>query len=141
MIVASAIDEALVGAALVTRSGRVVARAGAIDEDEAAPLVAVVMYRLKRDDLAARLFAGEVLTLALDGRDVALAVARRQLFVVAVLAAATPDAVESLRSRVAAALAEADTPIPSSGGAGGSGSGPAELPLVEYGVTVPRAKA
>jgi hypothetical protein len=50
----------------------------------------------------------------------------------------------ALRDRVAAALDDDDDPAPpwtGGAGAGGSGSGPAQLPVVEYGVTVPRAKA
>jgi hypothetical protein len=146
----SAIEDGLVAAALVDRKGNVIARAGAIEEEEAMPLAALVMYRLKSDDLAPRLFAGQVLSIALDGRDVAVAVAKRQLFVVAVLAADTPAVLDlvaqrivgELRDRVSEMLQDmgaehGDLP-PWGGGPGGSGSGPAELPLIEFGITVPR---
>ena len=144
-----AVDDGLVAAALVDRNGNLVARAGAIEEDEAMPLAALVMYRLKSDDLAPRLFAGQVLSLALDGRNVAVAVAKRQLFVVAVLAPATPTVINlvadhlvgQLRDRVAGMLQDLSAdlgPPPWSGGPGGSGSGPAELPLIEFGITVGR---
>jgi hypothetical protein len=136
-----AIRDGLGGVALVARNGNVVALAGSIDEDEAMPLAALVMHRLEAPDLAARLFAGELLTLALDERDVAVAVAKRQLFVVAVVASSTPDTlrcVRELHASVERMLADAMVaPLPG-GGSGSSGSGPAELPLS---VGRPRGKA
>jgi hypothetical protein len=69
------------------------------------PLAALVMYRLKGDDLAPRLFAGEIVSITLDDRHVAVGIAKRQLFVVAVLAASTPaqlELVADLRNLVAA---------------------------------------
>ena len=66
---------AKVAVPFTARLQRAVTHAGAIDPDAAMPLAALVMYRLKSDDLAARLFAGEILTLALDDRDVAVGVA------------------------------------------------------------------
>jgi hypothetical protein len=138
-----AIREGLDGAALVARNGSVVGLAGSIDEDEAMPLAALVMHRLEAPDLAARLFAGEILTLALDERDVAVGVAKRQLFVVAVVAASTPDTlrcVRALQASVERMLADAMVaPLPG-GSSSNSGSGPAELPV---GITIgrPRGKA
>src|SRR5689334_4185185 len=110
------------------------------------PLVAFVMYRLKSADLAARLFDGEILALSLDNRDVAVGVAKRQLFVVAVLGATTPatlERVRDLREEVERTLAHASggdmAPLGSSG-TGGGGAGPAELPVVELGVSVRRER-
>lgn len=144
-VLASAVADGLIAAALVDRDGRAVGLAGAITEAEAMPLAALVMYRLKGPDLSARLFAGEILCLELDDRHVAVAVAKRQLFVVAILAAATPAQVElvrELRDQVTGMLhdqtAAASGLPPWSGGSGGSGSGPAELPLIELGITVSR---
>jgi hypothetical protein len=108
------------------------------------PLAALVMYRMKSEDLAQRLFDGEVLSLALEERHVVLGVAKRQLFVVAVVADATPQAIHvarQLRETVAKLLQHTSDPMmppPSTGG--DSGSGPAELPLVEYGITVGRER-
>jgi hypothetical protein len=137
-----ALGAGLAGAALVDRDGNTVATAGEIAEEEAMPLVALVMYRLNSDDLAERMFAGEIVSLDLDGREVAVGVAKRQLFVVAVLAAATPIArarLPELRARVEGLLQDPgeDTLPARWPGAGTSGSGPAELPL---GITA-RAKA
>ena len=146
-VLTRAIEGGLVAAALVDRHGTTIALAGAIAEEEAMPLAALVMYRLKADDLASRLFAGEVISLTLDDRDIAIAIAKRQLFVVAVLPTPTPaihDLVRELRDSVAKMLADDDTlapPPPSRrGGTGGSGSEPAELPLTELGITVRRER-
>jgi hypothetical protein len=141
-----AVEDGLIAAALVDRDGKTIGLAGAITEEEAMPLAALAMfmYRLKRDDLAPRLFAGEILSITLDDRDVAVGIAKRQLFVVAVLAASTEaqlELVADLRDLVASRLCEEDSATaPRSGSAGGSGSGPAELPLIEYGITVRRER-
>ena len=68
------------------------------------------MYRCKSDDLKERLFSGEVLAVAIDERDVAVCVAKRRLFVVAELEAATP----ALLERVAdfAEHVDDDAPMP-----------------------------
>jgi hypothetical protein len=80
-MLARSIGDGVNGAALVDRNGNAVAIAGSIAEEEAMPLAALVMYRLKSGDLASRMFAGEILSLALDDRDVAVGVAKRQLCV------------------------------------------------------------
>ena len=139
-----AVEQGLAGAALVDRDGHVVARAGSIDQDEAMPLAALVMYRLKSHDLSTRMFSGEILTLSLDARNISVAVAKRQLFLVAVLGDSTPpELLAELRNEVEALLASdrddmTEAPPWSRGGGGSSGSGPAELPLIELGVTVGR---
>ena len=143
---AAAVEKDLVAAALVDRDGNTVDLAGAITEEEAMPLAALVMYRLKSDNLAARLFAGEILSIALDDREVAVGIAKRQLFVVAVLVAptrATLALVADLRDDVETKLPardQLDAPPPWTGGGGSSGSGPAELPLIEFGISVRRER-
>ncbi len=140
-VLAHAVADGLVAAALVDRDGNTIGLAGAITEEEAMPLAALVMYRLKGEDLAARLFEGEILSLTLDEREVAVGIARRQLFVVAVLGAAQPALVRDLRDAVEQLLpVREDVPPPWSRGNGGSGSGPAELPLIELGITVRRER-
>jgi len=140
----AAIEQGLVAAALIEGDGTAVAFAGAITADEVRPLAAFVIYRSARDDVGARLLAGEIISLALDSRDVALGIAARKLIVVAVLAtssAAQLALVESLRDDIARLLSdrsrEGSAPPPPNA-AGGSGSGPADLQLVEFGITVPR---
>jgi hypothetical protein len=140
-----AVEDGLAAAALVDRNGKTVALAGALDEDIAMPLVALVMYRVKTDDLASRLFGGEVVSVMLDDREVAVGVARRQLFVVAVLGVSTDamhERVHQLRDHITRLLGKAagtEPPLPSRGG-GDSGPDPAELALAEYGITVPRTR-
>jgi hypothetical protein len=142
---ADAVDDGLTGVALVDRRGRVIAIAGALAPEEAMPLVSLIMYRHKEAhggnaDLAARMFGGEVLSLSLDDRDVALGVARRQLFVVAVLGAARGERVRELRDWVASQLADDDPPFaPHRPGGGDGGTGPAEL--LDFSLAAPRAKA
>jgi hypothetical protein len=140
-----AVADGLAAAALVDRNGRTMALAGELDEDIAMRLAALVMYRVKSADLATRLFAGEVVSVALDDREVAVGVARRQLFVVAVLRVSTPamrKLVRELRNDVERMLCDAQPGAwrPRSGGGGDSGPDPAELALIEYGVTVPRTR-
>jgi hypothetical protein len=141
-----AVEDGLVAAALVDRDGNTVGLAGAITEEEAMPLAALVLYRLKSDDLASRLFAGEIVSLTLDDRDVAVAVAKRQLFVVAVIGAATTATlalVRELRDDVGGMLTsdQVASPPPWTGSSGGgSGSGPAELQLIEFGISVRRER-
>lgn len=140
------LGDGLTGAALLDKRGNIVAIAGGIEPAEAMPLAALVMYRLKSDDLAERLFCGEIISLPLE-RNVSVGVAKRQLFVVATVGAFTPatlEAVSALRSKVESILADATEHAPqlwTHGNDGGSGSGPSEMQLVELGITVPRAKA
>jgi hypothetical protein len=140
----NALREGLVGVALVDRDGTVVGRAGEIDEDEAMPMTTLVMMRASKasGDLSDRLFGGEIVVAELDKGDVAVGVAGKQLFVVAVLGRADVDVVRALRDTVAKLVHDAGPrfmPTPRSGGSGGSG--PDDLALIEFGITVPRAKA
>ena len=140
-----AVDDGLIAAALVDHNGTTVGLAGAIGVEEAIPLAELVLHRLDRDRLAARLLAGEIVSLMLDDRHLAVGIAKRRLFVVAVLAAFTSAQLELVRElRYAIGRLLAGTTVESAppvhGSVGGSGSGPAELPLIEYGVTVRRER-
>ena len=140
-----AVDDGLIAAALVDHNGTTVGLAGAIGVEEAMPLAELVLHRLDRDHLASRLLAGEIVSLVLDDRHIAVGIAKRRLFVVALLAASTPaqlELVRELRYAVGQLLGETtvESAPPVHGSGGGSGSGPAELPLVEYRVTVRRER-
>jgi hypothetical protein len=120
-LLARALEDGLVAAALVDRNGDTVALAGPISDEEAMPLAALVMYRLKSPDLSSRLFGGEVVSVALDDRDVAVGVAQRQLFVVAIFddsTGANLDRVRELRDQVAEMLVTdtVDVTLPWRGG-------------------------
>jgi hypothetical protein len=110
------------------------------------PLVALVMYRLHDDDLIARLFTGEILSVELEDRHVALGVAKRQLFVLAIVNApnrASIALVRELIDYVEVILSDTSREFDTAlwgGGRGGSGAGPAELRVVELGVTVRRER-
>jgi hypothetical protein len=137
---ARALDHGLAGAAVVDRKGHVIALAGAIDRDEVMPLTGLVMHRLAGEDLAPRLFGGEVVWLALDERDVAVGVAKRRLFVVAVVHGTTGvlrAVVRGLRDDVENMLGDTTDDPMSWSVPGSSGSDPAAL----LGITVGRERA
>jgi hypothetical protein len=144
--VVRSVDAGLLAAALVDRDGDTVALAGEITVEEAMPLAAMVMFKRKSADLAPRLFAGEVLVLELEDRYVAVGVAKKQLFVVAVIGRANPERQnlacllrDEIEELIPDTRGEMTAPPPwATGGGGGSSSGPAELQVVEYGITVGR---
>ena len=119
------------------------AHAGAIGDGEARPLAATVIHRLKGADIAACLLAGEIVSYLLDGRQVAVGIAKRRLFVIGVLPGPICDRFAELRDEIETMLTDLQddgAPWPWGGGSGGSGGGPAELPLVELGITVGRER-
>ena len=138
-----AVESGLVAAALVDKDGRTVELAGALTDEEAMPLVTLVMYELHDQDLIARLFTGEIVSVKLEDRHVALGVAKRQLFVLAIVNAPNRSSIALLRELiddVETMLSDTprhfDTALWS--GRGGSGGGPAEIQVVELDVTVRR---
>jgi hypothetical protein len=141
-----AVEAGLESAAVLDIDGKPLAVAGALDDDEARAVAAVVTRKLRSPDLLARMLEGEVMSSSLDDREVRIGIAARCVFVVAVVgpdAEASLAAVTELHSDVTRAISEArsdfsGSPRPASPPPGGSSSGPAELPVVEIGVTVPR---
>jgi hypothetical protein len=134
-------------AVLVDREGEVVALAGDLLEQEATPLIALVMQRTK--DVTDRLFGGEIITIS-DESEIVVAVARRQLFLIAITRDSredTLDQVRTLRDHAAKVLANSplrDEPVVIwNPGGDESGHGLANLPLIEYSFDAvrPRAKA
>ncbi len=140
-----AVAGGLIATALVHRYGKVLALAGALDADEVWSLVTRVMQKIPA--APERLGQGEILSSALDRRNIAIADAARGLLVVGVLASAAQiPIVGRLRDEIAVRFGGqraviTDLPWSHGGSDGGSGSGPAELPVIEYGVTVRRGKA
>lgn len=134
-----AIKRGLVGAAVIDRDGYVVDRAGAAADDQRSSLAELLAHLESQHALSVQLFAGELVVLSLGHDELVVAVVRagHELFVVAVLTDSTPatlDSVRALRDRVLNVMF---------GGAHepGTPSGPAQLQLVELGVTVPRKPA
>lgn len=130
-----AIKRGLVGAAVIDRDGHVVDRAGAAADDPRSSLAELLAHLRSQPALSVQLFAGELVVLSLGHDELVVAVVRagHDLFVVAVLTDSTPatlDSVRALRDRVLSSM---------SGGAHepGTPGGPAQLQLVELGVTVP----
>lgn len=132
----SAIARGVAGAALVEFDGTEIAIAG-MKQDELRPFVRSAVSRVRRD-------SGGILSFTLDDHVVACGNAN-SLCVVAVLKAPSRvqfAAVDELHDEIARVLAtrgQIDAP-PSTpnDGSGGTGSEPADLELVEYGITVRR---
>lgn len=145
-----AVQTGLAGAAILDRDGTVVARAGSI-ADDTLDATARLLVRTGSDalapDLADRLTKGEVAGLTIDNTAVFVSVAGMCVFVIGVphAGASHPqDDVYLLHRTVddmlAGMLGRVDTSL---GSPPGAPSGPANLPVVELGVTpgVRRGKA
>jgi len=140
-----AVDVGLVAAAILDGTGKLLALAGELGAQEARAIVAHGTHQLA--SARTRLLGGELVDISIGDRDARIGIAAGSVFFVIVLpsdpGAVSLVAVEDLRADIeqivsdAKAAAEDVRPPPSSA-PGGSSSGPAELPLVELGVTVPR---
>lgn len=131
-----AIKRGLVGAAVIDCDGNVIERAGTTADDVRSSLADLVTHLKSDDALGIRLHAGELVVLSLGYDELVVAVVRagQELIVVSVLTdstSATLDSVWALRDRILRLLRNPGTP----------GGGPAELQVVELGVTVPRKAA
>lgn len=136
-------------AVLVDREGDIVALAGDVLEQEAAPLIAVVMLRMKSPELSERALGGGIIELS-DEHELMVALVRRQLFLIAITrdaSDATVDQVRELREHAAKVLERSplreDPVVIWNPGGDSPGLGPANLPLIEYTFDAvrPRAKA
>jgi hypothetical protein len=111
--------------------GKPFAVAGALDDDEARAVAALVTGRLRSPDLLDRMLEGEMLTSSLDDREVSIGITGRCVFVVVVLA---PDldlsrAVDGLRVEVEQMISSSlanfsGSRPPGAPSSGGSSSGP-----------------
>lgn len=127
--------------------GQATRRRGALDNDEARAVAAYATRQVRSPDLLGRLLRGETLTSSLSEREVRIGIAANCVFFVVVFpldpSAMSLVAVDELRSDIEEMVRDArsgiSTPLPSPPtSTGGSSSGPAELPVVEVGVTVRR---
>lgn len=134
-------------AVLVDREGDIVALAGDVLEQEAAPLIAVVMPRMKSPELSERVLSGAIIDLS---EELMVGLVRRQLFLIAITrdsSDAAIDQVRELRDHAAKVLERSplreDPVVVWNPGGDGTGIGYANLPLIEYSFDAvrPRAKA
>jgi hypothetical protein len=138
---AHAVGGGIIAAALIDREANVVALAGTLADTDVRAIVGVLSESLKGDELARVLFAGGRFEFALDQQTVCVRVAARCVFVAVVISdasVATDRRAESLHletERIVRELFGDELSPPRGPGSGGSASGPAELPLLELGVT------
>lgn len=142
-----AVEAGLDAAAILDRKGKPLAIAGALDNDEARAVAAHATRQVGSGRLLERLLQGETLTTSLGEREVRIGIAANCVFFVVVLprdqAAMSLVAVDELRSDIEEMVHDARSGVstslpPPPTNTGGSSSGPAELPVVEVGVTVRR---
>ncbi len=142
-----AVEAGLEAAAVLDGKGKPLAVAGALDNDEARAIAAHATRQLRSPDLLERLLGGETLTTSLAEREARIGIAASCVFFVAVLprdqTAMSLGAVDELRADIEEMVRDARSGVttsrpPPPTSSGGSSSGPAELPVVEVGVTVRR---
>jgi hypothetical protein len=158
LAVRQAVNAGLEAAAILDAKGKPLAVAGALDNDEARAVAAHATRQVRSPELLERLLRGETLTASIGEREARIGIAAKSVFFVVVLprnpaamslvVASTDDVVigdpvDGLRSDIEAIIrdAKADASAslrPPPDNSGGSSSGPAELPVVELGVTVRR---
>jgi len=132
-----AVTRGLAAAAVLDRDGTLIARAGDLSDDDIRALAGALTESLKGENLAERLFVGEMIDVSLDDRGALLGIAGRAVFVVAVLGVVPRlTAARNLRVEVEAEVERvlSLTPTvrivpPSNPDDGGSTSGPAHMPV------------
>jgi hypothetical protein len=144
------VDVGLDAAAILDPKGKPLAIAGDLDANTARALTAFAARDAQQPDLLDRLKAGKLLRTVLDDREVNIAVVAGSVFVVVVLprerAKLSFTAIDDLLVGVANILSKAtessrcDVPPPPASSSSGGSSGPADLQVVELGVTVPRGR-
>ena len=145
------VAEGLDAAAVYDVEGKPIAVSGELDEVEVQAIEMVLAGRMREDGRLVRMLDGQLLRSPLGEREIMIGIAANCVFVVAVrnpLVEMSRDplgraiAFDVFQSFVARVINDARARVtrsrPPLGGSGGSSSGPAELPVVEWGVTVPR---
>lgn len=132
-------------AAVLDVEGHLLAVAGAFNEAMMRAVASVVTGRMRTSELLARMLDGELIAAYIRQREFIIGIAAECVFVAVETGApahASRVATNAFRDAIARMirLARADlsgTIVPPSG-SGSSSSGPAELPVIEWGVTVRR---
>jgi hypothetical protein len=144
-LVRAAVRDGLEAAAILDVDCKVLAVAGALDDNEARALVAIVTSYMRWPQMLTRMLEGELIESQLDQRVIGTAIAARCVFVLVVPPGelhASRVASDKLRFEVermiGTARADFSGSRPPPVGSGGSSSGPADLPVVEWGLTVRR---
>jgi hypothetical protein len=146
-----AVEVGLAGAAVVDYLSNTVAVAGTLAAGDVRPIMGDARCRLVSEGTMRRMLGGEMIQVSLDDRTVAIGIAAQFLFVIVAFAEvtkATRALASALRRDVERLIDETQTDAgnapPWTRGGGGSSSGPANVPVIEIGVTIPfpeRAKA
>jgi hypothetical protein len=144
-LVLAAVADGLEAAAVLDVNGRILALTGAFDGVEERAIAAVITNCMRSPDVLTRMLDGELVESALDVRVIHIGIAGRCVFVVVVPSPqlrGPQRASENFRFEAERLISDARrdfsgarSPRVSSGG---SSSEPAELPVVEWGVTIPR---
>jgi hypothetical protein len=144
-LVRAAVVDGLEAAAVLDVDGNTLALTGALDGVEARAISAVITSCMRSQGVLARMLDGELIESALEERVIGIGIAARCVFVVAVPNRelnGPQGALNDFRFRVERLISDARADFSGSRspsvGSGGSSSGPAELPVVEWGVTIPR---
>jgi hypothetical protein len=144
-LVRAAVANGLEAAAVLDVNGRTLAVTGAFDKVEARAIAAVIMNCMRSPDVLTRMLDGELVESTLDVRVIRIGIAARCVFVVVVPSPqlrGPQGASENFRFEVERLISDARRDFSGARsprvGSGGSSSGPAGLPVVEWGVTIPR---
>src|SRR5437588_9414731 len=89
-----AVERGLAAAAVLDHEGKPCAVAGALDDDEARAIAALITRRLRSPDLLQRMLDGEMMSSELDAREVSIGIAARCVYIVVVRGAATPHIID-----------------------------------------------
>jgi len=141
----AAVADGLEAAAVLDVNGNTLALIGALDDVEARAISAVITSCMRSPDVLTRMLDGELVDSSLDERVIGFGIAARCVFVVMVpnrQLNGPQGASENFRFQVDKLISDARADFSGANsprvGSGGSSSGPAELPVVEWGVTIRR---
>lgn len=147
MVAKHAVAGGLDAVAVLDSKGKPLVLAGDLGADEAR---AVAAFATHESELRSRLMKGDVLDTSLGDRKALVAISAKAVLLVMVLPRdpdkLQPRVVDRFRVQCDVIVARAnegssdDGMLPPSSSGGGSSSGPAELPLIELGITVPRGR-
>jgi hypothetical protein len=141
----AAVVDGLEAAAVFDVNSKTLAVAGTLDDVEARAIAAVISNCMQSADVLTRMLDGELIDFALEERAIDIGIAARCVFVVVVPNTqlhGPPGAAENFRFQVERLISDARGDFSGArsaeAGSGGSSSGPADLRVIEWGITIPR---